>query len=155
MKINITDWIESGNIYPLNWGDSEADFIRYFPDSKKEIEGLKQRKYPLIILDFVEFYFDKDKTEFIGLNEIIIKIISINESNQYAFFEPSWLSEINTFKTISKKLTDLNISWKIERGPHFNTPNIRINSNILFGFDSERINDNEAELIKIYIQKSI
>jgi len=60
-----------------------------------------------------------------------------------------------TFEVVSKKLTELKLDWYIERGPFFNTPNIRTVSGQLFAFENNGHNDKKAELMKIYLKKQI
>jgi len=152
MKFKITDWIRNGNINPLKWGDSAEDICRLFENSSKEIISLKERNFPFIILDFVEFYFAGD-INFVDLNEIIIKPISLYKGVRNKFIDPGWLTCDLSFDIVGKKLSELNVDWYIERGPHFNTPNIRTISGQLFAFDPDREKDNEAELSKIYLKK--
>lgn len=154
MKFKITDWIENENISPLNWGDSANEICNLFKNSSKEIILLKERNYPYIVLDFVEFYFT-DNINFIDLNEIIIKPISLYKGIRTKFIEAGWLSQGLTFEVVSKKLTELKLDWYIERGPHFNTPNIRTVSGQLFVFEKDGRTDKKAELMKIYIKKQI
>jgi hypothetical protein len=152
MKFKITDWIKNGNISPLNWGDSADEVSRLFKNSSKEIISLKERNYPFIVLDFVEFYFTDD-INFVDLNEIIIKPISVYKEIRTKFIDPGWLSQDLSFDVVSKKLSELNVNWYVERGPHYNTPNIRTLSGQFFAFDPDREDDNDAELMKIYLKK--
>ncbi len=152
MKFKVTDWIEHGNIAPLNWGDDFREIQKLFPSSKSEIENLRQRNYPFIILDFVEFYFSDD-TNYNGLTEIIIKAVSLDKTIKTKFINPGWLTNDMTRLDVSVQLTQLGIDWKIEFGPHFGTPNIRTKSNILFAFDSDEDKADKAELMKIYLSQ--
>lgn len=154
MKFKITDWIKNENISPLNWGDSVKEICNLFKNSSKEIISLKERNYPYIILDFVEFYFT-DTINFIDLNEIIIKPMSLYNGIRTKYIEAGWLSRGLTFEVVSKKLTGLKLDWYIERGPHFNTPNIRTVSGQFFAFEKDGHTDKKAELLKIYLKKQI
>lgn len=150
MLLKITDWITTGEIYPLKWGDSVDIIEKTFPGSSKEIKWLRKLGYPYIQFDFVEFYFDK--SGYIGLGEIVIKNVSVYKGIITKFIDPDWLSDDLTFENVSNKLTELKVDWKIERGPH-STPNIRTISGVLLAFDGDGINDNSAVLIKIYLRK--
>ncbi len=152
MKLKITDWIENGNISPLKWGDSFSQIEIFFKNSSKDIFSLKQRNYPIIFLDFVEFYFNDD-INYTGLNEVIIKPMSIFKGYKSKYFHPDWLTDDLTFEVVSKKLTEMNISWDIEYGPNNNTPNIRTKSGVLLAFDPLRPSDKEALLMKIYMKE--
>ncbi|MDB5276154.1 MAG: hypothetical protein JWR61_1109 [Ferruginibacter sp.] len=152
MKLIITDWIKNGSITPLNWGDSSEEISHLFSNSSGEIISLKQRHYPFIIIDFVEFYFSDD-INFVGLNEIIIKPISLYKGIQTKSIDPGWLTQELSFENVSTKLTELQVHWHIERGPYYDTPNIRTESGQLFAFDPDRMEDNDAQLMKIYLRE--
>ncbi len=151
MKFKITDWILTGNIFPLKWGDTSLEIEEVFDNSNKVIEDLKNSSYPYIELDFVEFYFNNDNYK--GLAEICVKNISVYKEIKTKFFDQEWLNQGITFADVSKKLTDLRIDWKIERGPRNQTPNILIKSNVLFCFDLYEPDETKSELMKIYIKK--
>ncbi len=152
MKFNITEWIINGDISPLKWGDTSKEIEELFHNSNKEINDLRQRNYPYIILDFVEFYFEDDYC-FTGLSEIIINVYQLYKGIRTIYFEPDWITPNLTFKEVTEKLNHLQVNFKIEYGPHFNTPNIETITGVFFGFDSERLNDEDASLLKIIIQK--
>jgi hypothetical protein len=152
MKLEITDWIKNGNIFPLKWGDSSIQIEENFKDSVIEIELLRQRNYPFIILDFVEFYFDDDKN-YTGLNEVIIKPVSLYNGIVTNFINPNWLTNNLTFTTISAKLTELKIIWEVEYGPAFKTPNIRTSSGTLFAFELDKEKIEDSVLMKIYLHQ--
>lgn len=152
MKFDITKWITTGNIAPLSWGTSANEIEQVFKGSSQEIQKLRAGGCPFIIMDFVEFYFDRFET-YEGLNEIVIKPIALYKGVKNMFFTPNWLSAHLTLTVVAGKLDELGVDWKIERGPLFNTPNILTSSNILFAFDSEDTEDSEAELLKIYLRR--
>ncbi len=152
MKFTVTDWIEHGNIAPLNWGDDSGEIEKLFPSSINEIEKLRQRNYPFIILDFVEFYFADDEN-YKGLTEIVIKAVSLSKTSKTKFINSGWLTNAMTRLDVSLRLTELGIDWIIEFGPNFGAPNIRTKSNILFAFDSVEAEPDKAELMKIYLTK--
>lgn len=152
MKFVITDWIKSGDILPLQWGNSLEQLAEIFPGSSTEIASLKRRGYPFIIFDFVEFYFTDDKN-FLELEEIVIKAVSLYSGITTQFFDHDWLTDDLAFEFVSKKLTEMRISWYIERGPHCDTPNIRTSTGVVFAFDRDRESDSDAVLQKIYLRK--
>lgn len=152
MKFDITNWIETGSIAPLQWGDSGNEIIKLFPKSSKIIKQAKQIGCPFISLDFVELYFDDDY--FLGLNEIIIRPFTLHKDDRHKFFDPGWLSKNLTFDMVSKKLTSKGVQWEISRGPDFNTPNIVTGAEVLLAFEPYRTEDSLATLQKIYIFKN-
>lgn len=151
MKLKVTEWIRTGEIHPLKWWDSASKIKESFVGSSKEIQKLINFGYPYLVLDFVEFYFETD--DFKRLDEILIKNISVQKGIETEFLDPDWLTEGLTLEMVQNKLTELKIKWKTERGPHFNTPNIRTSKGVLLAFDPNRDNDLDAELVKIYLKK--
>jgi hypothetical protein len=60
MKIKLTELIKSGDISPFQWGDSDKDFIKIFPEWENKIMECKNANCPFIEIDSVEFYFEND-----------------------------------------------------------------------------------------------
>lgn len=152
MKFNLTKWILTGNIYPLKWGDSEVEIANFLKGTEKEIKRLKKRDYPLIILDFVEFYFEGEIYN--DLSEISIGSIYIHKEMESKYFEIDWLRRETTYEEVLEFLKQRNISYKTEKRGINNNPIILISSNVTIVFEQDtRSNiDNKANLYKIYIQ---
>ncbi len=150
MKISLNDWLRQGTIQPLQWGASLSDFFSLWPVEEENFKQLINLGYPFLCLDNIEFYFEGN--HFNHLAELVIKVWCLSEKEPSAYFDYNWLRAGLTYAQVRTALSELNILHAIERGPAYNTPNIRTASGCLFAFyaDDEQSDENVI-LAKIYL----
>ncbi len=153
MKVDLLNAIKTGDISPFKWGDSESDFLKIFPEWKEPIAELKKTKYPYIEIDSVEFYFDTNY--YIGLSEIVIKVLNLDDEYESEFFDFGWLNNKMDFKKTTEKLDSLNWRFEFTKGLHYQTPIILPNRNVFFSFEQDNSGNNtENDLLRIYINRT-
>jgi hypothetical protein len=150
VKISLNDWLRLGTIQPLEWGASLPDFFSLWPTEKAGFKQSIRLGCPFLDLGNIEFYFEDDN--FHHLNELVIKVWCLSKKESSLYFDYDWLHADLTFPQVRAALYKLGIPHVVERGPAFNTPNIRTSSGCLFTFypDLEQ-EDEDAILAKIYL----
>lgn len=154
MKISIIKLIKTGNIHPFNWGDSEADFLKVFPEWKELFQKSKNAGFPFITIDSVEFYFETNYYQ--GLSEIVIKNWNFEEDYKSDYFDIGWLNSELDYKTTKNIIDDKKWSYGLTKGPKYKTPIILTNKWTFFSFHpltKGNLDENKTELQKIYLRK--
>jgi hypothetical protein len=160
MRIQLADWLAQGSPAPLRWGDPLAAVVAHWPEAKAEVDEQLRRGYPFAYLDEVEFYFEGDKgNEFAQLSEIVIKAWAIAPHDASAYFDYGWLRKGLTLGQVQAALDAAAIAYQLERGPAFNTPNLRTATGVLFAFYADQAyvtpaDDAAAELSKVYLTQA-
>ena len=90
MKLDLIEIIRTGNIAPFTWCCSSKEIIEILPESEVVIKDLREREYPFIEIDGVEFYFEEE--DYTDLSEIIIKNWNYTKGYKTAFFDIGWLN---------------------------------------------------------------
>ncbi len=155
MKIQLLDIIKTGDIYPFRWNDSEKDILEIFPEWKLIINKSKEAKCPFILVDSVEFYFEKDHYK--GLTEIVIKLWNFDDKYESKYFDIGWLKDDLNFKEVFNRLKKDNWNFILTKESNSETPLISASENVLFGFETlmdGNLDENKTELQKIYISKT-
>jgi hypothetical protein len=150
MLIQLAKWLRTGQIAPLQWGTSARDFVELWPTAQAEIAHLQASGYPYIVLDEVEFYFTTDAFE--DLCEICIQVWRLPEEVAATYFEYGWLRKGLNNQQVQAALKAQGIAYYVERGPAFQTPNLRTDGGVLFGFYSDFEAEADAELMKVYLK---
>jgi len=148
MLIQLREWLRTGLISPLRWGATARDFIELWPTAQAEIDQLRTNGYPFMVLDGVEFYFTTDTFE--DLCEICLKAWTLAPDATSAYFDYGWLREGLTNSQVQAALQAQGIAYQVERGPAFQTPNLRTVAGVLFSFYSDFETEAEAELMNVY-----
>jgi hypothetical protein len=143
MKLDLIEIIRIGEIIPLFWGCSVKEIIELFPESELIINDLKDREYPFIILDDVEFYFEEDGYK--DLSEIVVKNWCYTKDYESQFFDIGWLNASLAYEQTLQKLDKL--SWDFDSYP--DVKSIATSKNVSLVFDEM----SEDELQKIYIKR--
>ncbi len=153
MPIELVDWINTGHISPLQWGDTAHHLSQLWPTARGEIADLRAAGYPFVVLDNVEFYFTTDWYE--DLCEICIKVWTLAENEQSTRFDYGWLHKGLTNSQVQATLQVKGITYRLECGPVFQTPNLRTVTGVLFSFYSDFETEAEAELMNVYLSVPI
>lgn len=149
MLIQLAEWLRTGSILPLQWGATAPDFVKLWPTAQMEIAQLRANGYPFIVLDDVEFYFTTDTFE--DLCEICLKVWTIADDTTATYFEYGWLRRGLTNRQVQAALRAQGVAYHVERGPAFQTPNLRTAEGVLFSFYSDFDTEADAELMKVYL----
>jgi hypothetical protein len=150
MPIQLAEWLRTGHISPLRWGATAHDLVDCWPAAQVEIDHLRAFGCPYIVLDDVEFYFTTDPFE--DLCEICIQVWALPQEATSGYFEYGWLRPELTNSQVQAALQAQGIAYQLERGPTFQTPNLRTAEGILFGFYSDFETEADARLMKIYLR---
>jgi hypothetical protein len=149
MTIYLLDWLRTGLPSPLQWGATQADFLQLWPDAHAEMDAQAAAGYPFLTLGGVEFYFQTDS--FSDLCEICIKAWALAEGERSPYFEYGWVRQDLTNAQVQAALQALGVGYQVERGPTFQTPNLRTTQGVLFVFDSDFETEAGGELMKVYL----
>jgi hypothetical protein len=149
MLIQLNDWLLTGRIAPFHWGISKDDLCRILPSAQGEIDELLAAGFPYVVLDGVEFYFTGNTFE--DLAEIVIQTWKLDAKHSSTYFDYGWLQSGLKNAQVHQVLKGQNVSYKTERGPHFQTPNLRTSKGILFAFYSDFEHEPDAELMNVYL----
>jgi predicted N-acetyltransferase YhbS len=102
MAIELMEWLRTGHLLPLQWGDTAHDLSQLGPTAQAEINHLRASGYPFIVLDGVEFYFSTDGFE--DLCEICIKVGTLAKNEHSTYFNYGWLHKGLTNKQVQATL---------------------------------------------------
>jgi hypothetical protein len=151
MLIQLAEWLRTGQIAPLQWGTSVHDFVVRWPTVAAEIAHLQASGYPYIVLDEVEFYFTANAFE--DLCEICIQVWTLSADATSTYFNYGWLRKGLTHQQVQAALQAHGVAYRVERGPAFQTPNLRTAEGVVFGFYSDFEAEADAELMKVYLSR--
>lgn len=148
MRVSVTDWIRTGRIAPLHWGMSLKEMLTLWPSAQAHADDLLARGYPFFLLDECEFYFlDEELTH---LCEVIIKVLNLSQPSHAQYFDYGWLRVGLALHEVRENLNQSAVQYELERGPRFQTPNLRTSHGVLFASDPDFEKEAEAELLKLY-----
>ena len=153
MPIEVVDWLRTGHISPLQWGDTAHDLIQLWPTAQEEVDYLQAAGYPFLVLDGVEFYFTTDWLE--DLCEICIKVWTLAQNEQSTYFDYGCLHKGLTNRQVQAILQAQGIAYQLEHGPAFQTPTLRTAAGVLFSFYSDFVTEAEAEVMNVYLRGRI
>jgi hypothetical protein len=148
MKASVTDWIRTGAIAPLHWSMSLQDMLLLWPSAQAQADDLLARGYPFFLLDECEFYFQDE--ELTHLCEVVIKVLNLCEPSHAAYLDYGWLRADLPLPKVRAILDQSAIAYEPERGPSFQTPNLRTSHGILLAFDSTVEKEEDTQLLKLY-----
>jgi hypothetical protein len=150
MLLQLAEWLRIGHILPLRWGAAAHNLVKFWPvTAQAVIEQLRAFGCPYIVLDDVEFYFTTDALE--DLCEICIQVCALLENATSAYFEYGWLRQGLTNSQVQPALQERGLAYQVERGPTFQTPNLRAAEGVVFSFYSDFETEADAKLMKVYL----